>query len=490
MGVSMLSAAESELVKSTPTGMFVRGEWLPASRGTFAVEDPATGDVIAEVADAGPAEGLAALEAADAARAEWAAVPPRERGEILRRAFEQMRRQGEELALLITLEMGKPLAESRAEMAYAAEFFRWFSEEAVRIDGQYYLAPNGTARVLTMRQPVGPALLVTPWNFPLAMGTRKIGAALAAGCTVVIKPAEQTPLSILALAQVLADAGLPPGVLNVVTTSTPAEVVSPLIADGRVRKISFTGSTEVGVRLLEQAARNVLRVSMELGGNAPFLVFADADLDAAVTGAMLAKMRNMGEACTSANRFFVDVQVAEEFAHRLAERMAALRTGRGTDPGVQVGPLIDAAGRAKVAALVADAQDRGARTLLGGQPLEGPGYFFAPTVLDGVTVDAHILHEEVFGPVAAIVAFSSEADGIALANSTEYGLASYVYTRDVARAFRVVEALEVGMVGVNRGMVSEPAAPFGGVKHSGLGREGGREGIDEFLDTKYASISI
>ncbi len=486
----MLSAAEREVVSSVPTGLFIRGEWVTAAGGTLAVEDPATGTVIAQVSDGGPAEALAALDAAAAAAPRWAALPPRERGEILRRAYELMRRRTEALALVITLEMGKPLPESRSEVAYAAEFFRWFSEEAVRIDGRYYVAPNGTARVLTMRQPVGPALLVTPWNFPLAMGSRKIGPAVAAGCTMVVKPAEQTPLSMLALAQILADAGLPPGVLNVVTTSSPAGVVSALLADARLRKLSFTGSTEVGVQLLHQAARNVLRVSMELGGNAPFLVFADADLDAAVDGAMVAKMRNMGEACTAANRFFVAEQVADEFAHRLGQRMAALRTGRGTETGVDVGPLIDTAGRAKVAALVADATDRGARTVVGGHPLSGAGYFFEPTVLSGVDVGARLLHEEVFGPVAPIVAFSSEADALALANNTDYGLAGYLYTRDLARAIRVVEGLEVGMVGVNRGLVSEPAAPFGGVKHSGFGREGGREGIDDYLHTKYAAINV
>jgi succinate-semialdehyde dehydrogenase/glutarate-semialdehyde dehydrogenase len=486
----MLSAAEAEVVTSVRTELFVGGEWTAASRGTLPVEDPATETVIAEVADAGPAEGLAALAAAHDAWPGWAATPARSRAETLRRVFEQMRRRADELALLITLEMGKPLAESRAEVVYAAEFFRWFSEEAVRIGGRYSPAPGGGVRMLTMRQPVGPALLITPWNFPLAMGARKIAPALAAGCTAVVKPAEQTPLSTLELARILAGAGLPPGVLNVVTTSTPAEVVTPLLADRRVRKLSFTGSTEVGVRLLEQAAHNVVRASMELGGNAPFLVFADADLDAAVDGAMLAKMRNMGEACTAANRFIVDERVAGEFARRLALRMAALRSGRGTDPDVQVGPLIDAAGRAKVADLVADATDRGARTLLGGAPLAGPGHFFAPTVLGDVAADARILHEEVFGPVAPIVAFSSEQDALALANDADHGLAGYVYTRELGRAFRVVEALEVGMVGVNRGAVSEPAAPFGGVKHSGLGREGGPEGVEEFLDVKYASIAV
>jgi succinate-semialdehyde dehydrogenase/glutarate-semialdehyde dehydrogenase len=486
----MLAAAEREVVGSVPTGLLIGGEWVPAVRGALQVEDPATGSVIAQVADGGPAQGLAALDAAAAAQPLWAAVPPRDRGEILRRTYEQMRRRTEALALIVTLEMGKPLAESRSEVAYAAEFFRWFAEEAVRIDGRYYMAPNGTARVLTMRQPVGPALLITPWNFPLAMGSRKIGPAVAAGCTMIVKPAEQTPLSMLALAQILTEAGLPRGVLNVVTTSSPAAVVSALLADSRLRKLSFTGSTEVGIQLMQQAARNVLRVSMELGGNAPFIVFADADIEAAVDGAMLAKMRNMGEACTAANRFLVAEPVADEFADRLGRRMAALRTGRGTDPDVQVGPLIDTAGREKVEALVADATGRGARTVVGGHPLDGAGYFFEPTVLSGVDLGARVLHEEVFGPVAPVVAFSSESDALALANNTDYGLVGYVYTRDLGRAIRVVEGLEVGMVGVNRGLVSEPAAPFGGVKHSGFGREGGREGIDDYLDTKYAAISV
>ena len=388
----------------------------------------------------------------------------------------------------MTLEMGKPLAESRAEVSYAAEFLRWFSEEAVRIDGRFATAPNGQGRLLTMRQPVGPCLLITPWNFPMAMGTRKIGPAIAAGCTMVVKPAQLTPLSMLALAGILQDAGLPPGVLNVVTSSSARTVVEPLVADPRLRKLSFTGSTEVGKALLANAAEQVLQVSMELGGNAPFLVFEDADLDAAVDGAVIAKMRNIGEACTAANRFHVAASVAEEFAARLAERLAAMPIGRGTDDGVQVGPLIDAPSRDKVAELVDDAVARGAEVLTGGKALDGPGHFFPATVLAGVSSDARVLHEEVFGPVAPIATFETEVEAIAAANATEYGLVAYLFTRDLERALRVTEALETGMVGLNQGIVSNPAAPFGGVKQSGIGREGGPEGIDEYLSTKYVAI--
>jgi succinate-semialdehyde dehydrogenase / glutarate-semialdehyde dehydrogenase len=482
---------EQAVVDAVTPRLFIGGEWRDAAAGgTFAVEDPATGETLRQVADAGPEDGMAALDAAVAAQAGWAAHPPRERGEILRRAFEAITARADELALLMTLEMGKPVAESKAEVAYAAEFFRWFAEEAVRIDGRYAVAPNGAGRLLTMKQPVGPCVLITPWNFPMAMGTRKIGPAVAAGCTMVIKPAGLTPLSMLALAQILEQVGLPAGVLNVVTTSASGKVMGPLLADGRVRKLSFTGSTEVGRKLIAQAADNVLRVSMELGGNAPFLIFEDADLDAAVEGAMVAKMRNIGEACTAANRFHVAEPVAGEFAGRLAERMGALRVGRGTEDGVQVGPLINKDAVDKVSELVGDALDKGARAVVGARPGDGRGYFYQPTVLDGVPSDARVLKEEIFGPVAPVAAFDSEEAAVAAANDTEFGLVAYVYTRDLKRAFRVVEGLETGMVGLNQGMVSNPAAPFGGVKQSGFGREGGREGIAEYLEIKYVAMNL
>jgi len=443
-----------------------------------------------EVADAQPEDAVEALAAAAAKQAEWAAWAPRERGEILRRAYETIVARTDELALLMTLEMGKALAESRAEIAYAAEFFRWFSEEAVRVHGRYMVNTTGKGRILTMRQPVGPCVFVTPWNFPTAMGTRKIAPAIAAGCTIVVKPAQLTPLSMLALAAILEQAGLPGGVLNVLTSSRSGAVIEPLLKDPRTRKLSFTGSTEVGRRLIEQSAEQVLRVSMELGGNAPFLVFEDADLDAAVEGALAAKMRNVGEACTAANRFHVHDAVAEEFAERLAQRMGALKAGRGTDPGVDVGPLIDEDQRSKVAELVGDAVSRGARVLLGGEPLDGPGYFYAPTVLAPVPAGSRVLREEIFGPVAPIATFSSDEQAVADANSTEYGLVAYLYTRDLARAFAVCEGLETGMVGLNQGVVSNAAAPFGGVKQSGFGREGGFEGIEEYLETKYVAIGV
>lgn len=489
--VGMDLAMATEVVEAVPKQLLIGGRWRPAGSGaTFAVEDPATNQVLARVADAGPADGLAALEAAAGAQAGWAAHPPRERGEILGRAFTAIMDRRDELALLMTLEMGKPVTESCSEVAYAAEFLRWFSEVAVRIEGRFASTPDGSGRMLTMRQPVGPCLLITPWNFPLAMITRKVGPAVAAGCTMVLKPAALTPLSALALAAVLSEAGLPDGVLNVVTTTSAGEVTGPLIADPRLRKLSFTGSTEVGRALMAQASYQVLRLSMELGGNAPFLVFDDADLDAAVDGAVVAKMRNGGEACTAANRFHVAEPVAAELARRLADRMGAMVVGRGTDPGVEVGPLVNQATRDKVAALVDDAVAHGAEVLTGGRSLEGPGYFFAPTVLAGVGRGARCLREEVFGPVAPVTTFASEAEALAQANDTELGLVAYVYTRDLARAFRVVESLEVGMVGLNQGMVSNPAAPFGGVKHSGLGREGGSEGVEEYLSTKYVAFHL
>jgi succinate-semialdehyde dehydrogenase/glutarate-semialdehyde dehydrogenase len=390
----------------------------------------------------------------------------------------------------MTREMGKPLAESKAEITYAAEFFRWFAEEAVRIDGRFGVAPNGKGRLLTMKQPVGPCVLITPWNFPMAMGTRKIGPAVAAGCTMVIKPAALTPLSMLALGKILEEAGLPAGVCNIVTTKRSGAVMEPLIKDGRVRKLSFTGSTEVGRTLIAQAADNVLRVSMELGGNAPFLIFDDADLDAAVEGAMIAKMRNIGEACTAANRFHVAGSVAGAFAEKLAERMGAMKVGRGTEDGVQVGPLIDKNAVDKVSELVSDALDKGAKAVVGARPGDGRGYFYQPTVLADVPGDARVLKEEIFGPVAPVASFDDEQAAVDAANDTEFGLVAYVYTRDLKRAFRVVEGLETGMVGLNQGLVSNPAAPFGGVKQSGFGREGGPEGINEYLEIKYVAMNL
>ena len=485
---------EQAVLDQVPTGLYIGGEWRQATAGgKLAVEDPATGEPIAEVADATPEDALAALGAAAEAQAAWAATAPRERGEILRRAYELLLARADELALVMTLEMGKPLGESRAEINYAAEFLRWFSEEAVRIHGRYMTNTTGAGRILTMRQPVGPCVFVTPWNFPTAMGTRKIAPAIAAGCTMVVKPAQQTPLSMLALARLLAEAGLPAGVLNVITAKHSGAVIEPLLKDPRTRKLSFTGSTEVGRTLIEQSAEQILRVSMELGGNAPFIVFEDADLDAAVEGALTAKLRNVGEACTAANRFHVHESIAGEFARRMAERMAKLKLGRGTEPGVDVGPLIDDRQRAIVEELVEDAVGQGAKLLTGGEPLSGPthpGYFFAPTVLSDVPSDARVLREEVFGPVAPITPFSTEEEAVKAANATEYGLVAYLYTRDLARTFRVAEAIEAGMVGVNQGIVSNPAAPFGGVKQSGFGREGGFEGIGEYLETKYVALTI
>ncbi len=483
--------SEQAVLEQVPKDLYIGGEWRAASGGgTLAVEDPSTGEPLVEVANGQPQDALAALGAAADKQAEWAASAPRDRGEILRRAYEAIVAQTDELALLMTLEMGKALAESKAEIGYAAEFFRWFSEEAVRIHGRYMVNTTGVGRILTMRQPVGPCVFVTPWNFPMAMGTRKLAPALAAGCTIVVKPAQQTPLSMLALAKILERAGLPPGVLNVITAKHSGAVIEPLLKDARTRKLSFTGSTEVGRKLIEQSADQVLRVSMELGGNAPFLVFEDADLDAAIDGAMLAKMRNVGEACTAANRFHVHESVADDFARKLADRMGALKVGRGTEPATDVGPLIDEAQREKVEELVTDAVDRGAGALIGGKRVAGPGYFFAPTVLTDVPDGARLLSEEIFGPVAPIATFSSEEQALAAANLTEYGLVAYVYTRDLARTFRVCEGLETGMVGLNQGVVSNAAAPFGGVKQSGFGREGGFEGISEYLETKYVAMSV
>ncbi|WP_063040690.1 NAD-dependent succinate-semialdehyde dehydrogenase [Nocardia pseudovaccinii] len=484
-----LTAAERAAIDTVPTGLFIDGGWR-GTAATLPVADPATGQLLCAVADADATDGLDALAAADRAQAGWARTTPRQRSDILMDAHRALLADTERLALIMTLEMGKPLAEARGEIAYAAEFFRWFAEEAVRLDGGYMPAPAGGSRFLVTRQPVGPSLLITPWNFPMAMGTRKIGPALAAGCTCIVKPAEQTPLSMLALADILDRVGVPAGVVNVITTSDPAAVMTPLILDSRSRKLSFTGSTAVGKLLLEQCARTVMRTSMELGGNAPFIVFDDADLDEAVEGALAAKMRNIGQACTAANRIFVQRGVVDEFATRLADRLTALPMGRGTEPGVVVGPLIDADAVAKVTGLVADAVRRGATVRTGGAAVAGLGNFYPATVLTDVPDDAEMCHTEIFGPVAAIAAFDTEDEVVARANNTPYGLVSYVFTENLRRGLRVCEALESGMVGLNQGVVSNPAAPFGGVKESGLGREGGLTGIDEFLETKYIGVRL
>ncbi|MFC8302359.1 NAD-dependent succinate-semialdehyde dehydrogenase [Specibacter sp. NPDC057265] len=481
-----LSERESTLLASIPTGVLIGGQWRAAAGGrTFAVEDPATGKVLLEVSDAGAQDGADALDAAVAAQDEWAATAPRFRAEILRRAFDMVMERADDFALLMTLEMGKPLAEAMGEVKYGAEFLRWFSEEASRSFGRYSTNPEGTGQIMVQKKPVGPCLLITPWNFPLAMATRKIAPAIAAGCTMVLKPANLTPLTSQLFAQVLMDAGLPAGVLNVVATTDAGGVTGPLIADPRLRKLSFTGSTPVGRSLLANAAHNVLRTSMELGGNAPFLVFGDADVDAAVEGAMAAKLRNMGEACTAANRFLVHESVAGEFAEKFAAKMSALTLGRGTEDGSKVGPLIDAKSRGKVHALVSDAIADGARVLTGGAPAEGDGYFYQPTVLVDVAPGARILSEEIFGPVAPIVTFKDEDEAVALANATEYGLVAYVFTGSHNRGMRMANRIETGMLGLNVGVISNAAAPFGGVKQSGLGREGSLEGIAEYQYTQY-----
>jgi succinate-semialdehyde dehydrogenase / glutarate-semialdehyde dehydrogenase len=472
----------------TPTGMLVGGLWSAGRGGTLPVTDPATEDVIAEVASATPEDALDAVTAAHDALPGWAGRPPRERGECLRRAYELMIGQSEALARLMVLENGKALPDARGEITYAAEFFRWYAEEAVRNDGSLGRAPSGANRIMVQRQPVGVSVLVTPWNFPAAMATRKIGPALAAGCTVVLKPAKETPLSALAIAALLATAGVPDGVVNVLPTMTPGPLVSAMLADPRVRKLSFTGSTEVGRALLHTAADTVTNCSMELGGNAPFLVFEDADLDAAIEGALLAKMRNGGEACTAANRFYVHDAVAAEFTARLGARLSKLRVGPGLDDGTELGPLVNSDTRSKVAALVDSATADGGRLVTGGQAPGRRGYFYLPTVIDDVPRGAAILGEEIFGPVAPVVRFTETDDVIAQANDTEYGLVSYLYTRDLRRALQVAEALDTGMVGINRGVVSDPAAPFGGVKQSGLGREGGHDGLLEFTETKYIAV--
>ncbi|MEA2213557.1 MAG: succinate-semialdehyde dehydrogenase / glutarate-semialdehyde dehydrogenase [Solirubrobacteraceae bacterium] len=487
---TITASQEQRAVEQVPKQLYIAGQWRDGAKGTISVEDPSTGEPLCEVADASVQDAKAALDAAVDAGPEFAAMAPRDRGEILRRAFEMISERIDDLALIMTLEMGKTLAESKAEISYAAEFFRWFSEQSVRIDGRYVVAANGKGRVLTMKQPVGPCLMITPWNFPLAMGTRKIGPAVAAGCTMVVKPAQQTPLSMLMLAKILEEAGLPGGVLNLITASSSSETTGPLISDSRLRKLTFTGSTEVGRKLMAQASETLLRLSMELGGNAPFLVFEDADLDAAVEGALLAKMRNIGEACTSANRFHVADSVADQFASKLAERMGAMKLGRGIDESVDVGPLIDEDQRTKVSELVKDAISRGAKAVVGGQARDGAGYFYEPTVLTDVPDDANLLNEEIFGPVAPVKGFMDEDDAIAAANDTEYGLVAYVFTNDLKRALRVCERLETGMVGLNQGMVSNAQAPFGGIKQSGFGREGGHEGIEEYLETKYVAVNL
>ncbi|MEV5041487.1 NAD-dependent succinate-semialdehyde dehydrogenase [Microbacterium sp. LMI1x-1-1.1] len=484
-----MTSRESDLLSRIPNQLFIGGEWVDAEGGkTLDVVDPSTGEVIRSIADASPADGIRALDAAVAAQEAWAATAPRQRSEILRRAFDLVQERKEDLALLMTLEMGKPLGESRGEVAYGGEFLRWFSEEAVRISGRYGMNPEGTGRIVVSQRPVGPSFFITPWNFPLAMATRKIAPALAAGCTVVIKPAELTPLTTLFFVELLAEAGVPAGVVNVITTASSGAVSGPIIADPRLRKLSFTGSTPVGQKLIAQAAEGVLRVSMELGGNAPFVVFDDADLDKAVDGAMLAKFRNIGQACTAANRFIVHESVAAGFSRRVADRVREMTVGRGTEDGVQIGPLIDDRAVSKAKDLVGDAVERGARIVVGGNALEGPGTFYEPTVVEGVVPGSAILREEIFGPVLAISTFSDEDEAVRLANDTEYGLVSYVFTQDLARGHRMIDRLETGMMGLNVGVVSNAAAPFGGVKQSGIGREGGLEGIHEYLNVKYTLI--
>lgn len=482
----MGDSREAELLASVPNTLFIAGKWVAASGGgTLDVNDPATGAVIRTIADATPEDAQKAMDAAAETQGSWAATAPRVRSDILRRAFDLLMERADDFALLMTLEMGKPLAESMGEVKYGAEFLRWFSEEAVRIQGRYGSNPEGTGTMIVTQRPVGPCYLITPWNFPLAMATRKIAPALAAGCTVVVKPAALTPLTTLAFVKLLEEVGLPAGVVNVLTTSSSGAVSAPIFADSRLRKLSFTGSTPVGVALLKQAADGVLRTSMELGGNAPFIVFEDADLDKAVEGAMIAKFRNIGQACTAGNRFIVHESVAEEFAKRVTERVRTFKIGRGTEEGVTIGPLIDAKAVTKVGALVADAVKRGATVHTGGSAIDGNGTFYEPTVISGVQPGSDILSEEIFGPVLSIASFTDEANAVALANDTEYGLIGYVFTQDLARGQRMIEAIDTGMMGLNVGVASNAAAPFGGVKQSGLGREGGFEGIHEYLSMKY-----
>ena len=484
-----MSLTESELLAKVPTQLYIAGQWVDGHGAQHIdVEDPSTGKTLATIANANEVDGLAALTAASETQDSWAKTPPRERAEILRRTFELVKARSEEFAMLISLEMGKPLAEARGEVTYGNEFLRWFSEEAVRISGRYGSSPEGTGRMLVTQRPVGPAFAITPWNFPLAMATRKIGPAIAAGCTMVVKPAELTPLTTLLLVKTLEEAGLPAGVVNVITTSTSAATSAPIISDPRLRKITFTGSTSVGVRLLEQSAKQVLRTSMELGGNAPFLVFEDADIDAAVEGAMLAKLRNIGQACTAANRFIVHESLADEFANKMAAKMEAMPLGRGVESETKIGPVINEKARQNLTRLVETTVSEGGKIVTGGSARSGEGYFFAPTVLADVKPGSTILNEEIFGPIAPIVRFKDEDEAIRLANDTEYGLVSYAYTQDLKRGLRLIERLDTGMTGLNTGLVSNAAAPFGGVKQSGLGREGGLEGIHEYLETKYVMI--
>ena len=488
--MSGLSQREQQLIDSLPTKLWIGGEQVDAKdKATMAVDDPSTGETLTEVANASPEDATKALDAACAVQQEWAATAPRQRGEILRKAWELVVERTEDIALLMTLEMGKSVAESKAELTYGSEFLRWFAEEAVRINGRYTPSPGGTGRILVTKQPVGPCLAITPWNFPLAMGTRKIGPAFAAGCTMIVKPASATPLTMLLLAQIFQDAGLPKGVFSVVPSSHSSEVTEPLINDPRLRKLTFTGSTEVGKMLVEKSAKRLLRTSMELGGNAPFVVFDDADVDAAVDGAMLAKMRNGGEACTSANRFHVADAVREEFTTKMVHRMQAQQLGRGSEEGTDVGPLINQSQVDTCQELVDDAVAKGAKVLCGGSAPDRVGTYFTPTVLGDVPADARILREEVFGPVAPITGFDTEEEGIALANDTEFGLTAYIYTQGLDRGLRVAEALESGIVGINRGVVSDVAGPFGGIKESGFGREGGSEGINEYLEVKYIALT-
>lgn len=484
-----LKQNEQELLDRVESGLGIGGRWEASTSGaTFDVQDPATGEVIKTIADATVEDAVRALDAAVEAQDEWGRTPSRVRAEILRRAFELLMERKEEFALLMAMEMGKPIAEARGEVVYGGEFLRWFSEEAVRVQGDYRPNPEGTGNIVVSHLPVGPCYFITPWNFPLAMATRKIAPALAAGCTSVIKPAALTPLTTIYFVQLLQEAGLPAGVVNVVPTSKSSAQSSALLSDPRLRKLSFTGSTPVGVKLLEAAAQNVLRTSMELGGNAPFVVFEDADLDKAVEGAMLAKFRNIGQACTAANRIIVHESVADEFARRVGERVAAMSIGRGAEEGNDIGALVEEKAVANTARLVSDAVETGGTIVTGGEAIDGPGYFFQPTVIDNISSRAAIMREEIFGPVLGIIRFSTEEEAVEIANNTEYGLVSYVFTENLARGHRMIEKLETGMMGLNTGLVSNAAAPFGGVKQSGVGREGGFDGIQEFLSKKYTLI--
>jgi succinate-semialdehyde dehydrogenase/glutarate-semialdehyde dehydrogenase len=483
-------ADEKRVLDLVPTKLYINGQWVNSSDGgTLEVEDPATGKTLLTIADAAYEDGQKAIAAAHEAQESWSRTAPRVRAELLRAAFEKVTAMADEFAILMSLEMGKPFAEAKGEVAYGAEFLRWFSEEAVRVDGRYTTAPDGKNRLLVLKKAIGPALLITPWNFPLAMATRKIGPAIAAGCTSILKPAALTPLTSLLFTKVLEDVGVPAGVVNVIQTTKAGEVTGPIIKDSRLRKLSFTGSTPVGKMLIRDSADQVLKTSMELGGNAPFLVFEDADLDKAVEGAMLAKLRNMGEACTAANRFLVHESVADEFAAKLSEKMSTLTVARGVAEGTNIGPLIDEKSRQAVHALVKDATDKGAELLTGGEIPSGAGYFYPPTVLKSVPESCEILSNEIFGPVAPICTFKDEDEAIRMANNTEYGLVAYAFTKDLNRGLRLAERLETGMFGLNTGLVSNPAGPFGGVKQSGLGREGSHEGIEEYLETVYVGIA-